>query len=104
MVLPDAVDHHPGRQGIVPAGDPLGQQLPAAAHQAVHVDRVGVARNGAQESGPHLLGPQSPVAPGQDVGGDVVLEGRIPHHVGLGVVVTVDVGVGEAAGHEFDLA
>ena len=104
VVLPDAVDHHPGRQGVFPTGNPLGQQLTAAAHQAVHVDRVGVSGDGAQETGLDLIGPQSPVAPGQDVGGDVVLEGRVSHHVGLGVVVTVDVGVGEAAGHEGDLA
>src|SRR5690349_18892269 len=29
MMLPDAVDHNPGRQGVPPAGDPTRQVAPA---------------------------------------------------------------------------
>ena len=39
QMMPDAVDHHPRRQRIVGAGDPLGQFQPAAARRGERVAR-----------------------------------------------------------------
>ena len=81
--LPETIHHHPGRQGIFGAGDPLGQcQSPApgrVASEGIPVDRgrSGVALDGAGESRFHRFSLAVPMAPLQDVGGgDVGAVGR----------------------------
>ena len=74
VVLPDPIHHHPGRQGVVGAGDPFGQQPAGASSrrtniQALVVHRPGMTGDGAQHSRFHGLAPKLVVAPFQQIGG-----------------------------------
>ena len=97
VVLPDAIDHHPGGKGVVGTGDPFGQHL-APVGQSLQVHRIGVSGHRAEEARLDFLSPQEVVAAFQHVSAHRVPQGGVGSREGHGLEIARIVGVGETGG------